>query len=371
MKHLRLIFAVLACFQLHGQYFPPGGSSVAGGSVGGGDSLTNAGAISYVSAAGTLAEMSGWVWGESVRDLYINNSAAAILTVSGNPVGDQDQSVIFGVNAASIATPPSVAGAFGTTPGDIVVQGLTGGITSIATTGTAARGSTVSILSGRGGPCSSSTTACTSGDGGNVTFGANDAGVVNASGGVNVGGVGGILNLYGGNGGPSTNGSTNTGGNGGSIVAHNGSGGTGATANGLDGTFRVEAGGRANSPSFKIQSNAGAADFLEIDATGDTLISQALITDGAAPTVGAGSCTGATIGTGSKMMAGTITGTPTATCTVTLTFPVEAPTGWSCAISNQTTANLIRQTASSTTVVTFVGVTVASDVLRYGPCMAH
>lgn len=114
----------------------------------------------------------------------------------------------------------------------------------------------------------------------------------------------------------------------------------------------------------------GIGNGTQGDVSGSLKFTQT-IAAGSGPTVGAGSCTGATIGTGSTQMTGTITGTPTGTCTVTLTFPVAATTGYSCAISNQTTANLIRQTASSTTVATFVGVTVANDVLRYGPCIAY
>ncbi len=92
---------------------------------------------------------------------------------------------------------------------------------------------------------------------------------------------------------------------------------------------------------------------------------------GTAPTVDATNCTGATIGTGATNSAGTITGLPTGTCSVVLTFnSYTATTGWSCAVSDQTTANLFRQTASTTTTATFAGTSVASDVLKYGPCMA-
>jgi hypothetical protein len=116
-----------------------------------------------------------------------------------------------------------------------------------------------------------------------------------------------------------------------------------------------------------VRENGGTENRL-FDA------SQALITTGAAPTVGAGSCTGATIGTGAKMLAGTITGTPTGVCVVTLTFPVTAPTGWICDVANRTThaalANVPRQTASSTTVATITVTTVANDELQY-KCIAY
>jgi len=92
---------------------------------------------------------------------------------------------------------------------------------------------------------------------------------------------------------------------------------------------------------------------------------------GSAPTVDATSCTGATIGTGSTNTAGTITGLPTSTCSVIITFSgTTAPTGWACGISDKTTGNLFRQSASSTTTATFAGTSVSGDVLSYGPCAA-
>jgi hypothetical protein len=77
----------------------------------------------------------------------------------------------------------------------------------------------------------------------------------------------------------------------------------------------------------------------------------------------------ATIGTNSLNSAGFITSGTTGTCTVTLTFNLarmgSPGTGWSCSISNQTTANLIRQSGNTTTTVTFSGTTVTGDVLVY------
>ncbi len=81
---------------------------------------------------------------------------------------------------------------------------------------------------------------------------------------------------------------------------------------------------------------------------------------GAAPT-----CTGATIGTGSTANAGFVTTSTTGTSTIVITFPKTATTGWSVTCGNQTTANLIRQTASSTTTATLVGVTVSGDVINF------
>lgn len=72
-----------------------------------------------------------------------------------------------------------------------------------------------------------------------------------------------------------------------------------------------------------------------------------------------------TIGTGSKNFAGFITSTVTGACVAVVTFTATATTGWSCGITNATTANLITQTGSSTTTATFTGTTVTGDVLRY------
>ncbi len=70
--------------------------------------------------------------------------------------------------------------------------------------------------------------------------------------------------------------------------------------------------------------------------------------------------------------AGTFNTTNTGACQLTVTFSgatgATAPNGWLCAAENNTTANLFRQTSSTTTTATFAGVTVASDVLQIGPC---
>lgn len=122
-------------------------------------------------------------------------------------------------------------------------------------------------------------------------------------------------------------------------------------------------------------SRLGAAAFALGNGTNGNAsasLKMALVNSaGAAPSVNNASCSGSTIGAGATEMAGTLTGSPTGTCTVVLTFAHTATTGWVCAISNRTTANLIRQTAASTTTATFVGVTVSGDVLQYGPCMAY
>ncbi len=79
-------------------------------------------------------------------------------------------------------------------------------------------------------------------------------------------------------------------------------------------------------------------------------------------------CTGATIGTGSKSNAGFVTATTSGTSTIVITFPFTAPTGWNVEMTDQTTAadaKAVTQTASSTTTATLVGTTVSGDKLSY------
>ncbi len=107
-----------------------------------------------------------------------------------------------------------------------------------------------------------------------------------------------------------------------------------------------------------IEDNGGNARDLRL---------RSLIGGGIIPAVG----TCGVIGTGSKNSAGFITSNVTGSCVSVLTFATTvAATGWSCSISNSTTANLIRQTGSSQTTATFTGVTIDADVLRYA-CIAY
>ena len=71
--------------------------------------------------------------------------------------------------------------------------------------------------------------------------------------------------------------------------------------------------------------------------------------------------------------AGTFSVTTAGACAgavVTMGDSQTAPTGWACPVSDQTTGNLLRQTASTPTTVTFAGTTAASDVIVFGPCTA-
>jgi hypothetical protein len=130
----------------------------------------------------------------------------------------------------------------------------------------------------------------------------------------------------------------------------------GSAATTVDGTFRLAMDSTA--PAYSFVMNLAGADRFVFKDTG--LAAGTWGGGGTAPT-----CTGATMGSGSKNNAGFVTTSTTGTTTCVITFSVTAPTGWAIAPQNNTTANLIRQTASSTTTATFVGVTVSGDVISY------
>lgn len=94
--------------------------------------------------------------------------------------------------------------------------------------------------------------------------------------------------------------------------------------------------------------------------------SRSMVIGGTVP--GISGCTAGTQTGGGT--AGTFSSGTTGVCTVVLTFAFTAPTGWNCAANNRTTANLIRQTSSSTTTATIAGTTVTGDVVSFG-CMAY
>lgn len=70
--------------------------------------------------------------------------------------------------------------------------------------------------------------------------------------------------------------------------------------------------------------------------------------------------------------AGTFVSGTTGTCTVTITMGDSdtATNGWACAVNDETTANLMRETASNTTTATVSGTTVSSDVIVF-ECHAY
>lgn len=180
------------------------------------------------------------------------------------------------------------------------------------------------------------------------------------------GAAGGAITLTPGAGGGFTGGSSSTAGTGGQLNLNAGAGGpaNSGSTNGVGGNVVITAGAAGGGAGT-------AASAGLINLASKTNVTAFLQGASAAPSVNATSCTGATIGTGATNTAGTITALPTGACSVVLTFAsATAANGWTCAVSDQTTANLFRQTANTTTTVTFAGTSVSGDVLTYGPCVA-
>ncbi len=126
-------------------------------------------------------------------------------------------------------------------------------------------------------------------------------------------------------------------------------------------------GSTSSFPSLK-RTTTNLIARLADDSADTTFQASAVIAGGGTPSVG----TCGTIGAGSKNTAGFITSGTTGSCVSVLTFTgVTATTGWSCGISNGTTANLITQTGSSTTSATFTGITTSGDILRYAGCTPY
>lgn len=117
--------------------------------------------------------------------------------------------------------------------------------------------------------------------------------------------------------------------------------------------------------AFFISPAGGITAGSTTDAGAGNILAGGTVSGVHVATGTATSCTGATIGAGSKNNAGFVTATTTGVSTIVLTFSVTAATGWVVEVSNRTTANLTRQSASTTTTATFTGTTVTGDVLSY------
>lgn len=115
----------------------------------------------------------------------------------------------------------------------------------------------------------------------------------------------------------------------------------------------------SGSPALKL-SGATLQAKLADDSAYTTFSALTFLPAGTATT-----CTGATIGAGSKSNAGFVTATTTGTSTIVVTFPVTAPTGWNISASDSTAITNMVQTASTTTTATLSGTTVSGDVIRY------
>lgn len=117
---------------------------------------------------------------------------------------------------------------------------------------------------------------------------------------------------------------------------------------------------------FLVQSGA-AATLTGLKLSGDNQFQGNILAavSGVTLTTATGCTTTAVVGT----TAGTFTSGTTGACTVVLTIGgtmmAPATTAWQCHFSNQTTANLFRQTAADATTSTGSGTTVSGDVISY------
>lgn len=125
-----------------------------------------------------------------------------------------------------------------------------------------------------------------------------------------------------------------------------------------------------NSYAINAAAATGATNNYGAKITGRTLV-DGLISTGTKFTTSGCSVSATTGGA----TAGTYTSGTTGTCTVTITMNgatgLTATNGWSCWAADLTTpADLITQTASSTTTATLAGTTVSGDVINFG-CMGY
>jgi hypothetical protein len=246
--------------------------------------------------------------GTNYAELQADGSGYLLLSASGNRVG------IFG--APTLATfsvngiqPPSVATATGTAAQrNGFIGGGTGGITTIATTGTGGTGAGLLLAAGDGGGAPNALTGCTGGGGGStqiysgngaaaaaatsgINKGGNAGGIqlicspgAAASGtttGTNTGGTGGAGSFTGGNGGAATNGAVNNGGPGGGFTFQCGAGGTGGVGaaggpldlfagNGGNGTTTNGSGANVRLRGGTAGAGAGTAGTRGVVALQDT-----------------------------------------------------------------------------------------------------
>lgn len=121
-----------------------------------------------------------------------------------------------------------------------------------------------------------------------------------------------------------------------------------------------------NPPTLAIDTTTDTNVGINITPKGNLPVSTPGIQSNGTKFTITGCTAGTTVG---GATAGTFVSGTTGVCTVVITMNgvtgLVATNGWSCGVSNQTTANLIRQSASSTTTATVTGVTVASDVIIF------
>jgi len=212
-------------------------------------SLTPAGAVPTVSTAYNLklsSTASSWLLG---GNLGIGTAAPTY------------RLQVTGVKPVDVGT---AAGTTGTST--FRVDGVQGGTTNIATTGTGGSGGVIGLVTGAGGIASAAATASQGGGGGTMTFTGGVGGLADVDGtGSNNGGNGGALVYSTGAGGAATGitSGNNAGGNGGTFTLQGGVGGAANTGSGA-----INTGG--NGGVINITAGTGGAGDL-IGGTGGTL----------------------------------------------------------------------------------------------------
>jgi len=279
------------------QYTPPSGGGVPTSPA----SPVNS--VQY-NNAGAFGGMAGTEWDNTTRLLITRSTTSTdpILIFSNDPVGDAsaafNSGALFYLNYNGVV-PADDVGASGKRGAFIEFDSVTGGNTTIATTGLGGRGGGLFGHAGNGGTCPNAATACTGGLALNIAWSGGTGGSANGAAnlGINIGGKGSTIVSIAGNGGTAANGTSNTGGDGGSINHLLGSGGIGSTANGLDGTFIISAGARANAPIQQWKNNGGTV-LASLGATGALTLDADIAlpqlfkkTTQAATAPGAGYCT--------------------------------------------------------------------------------
>lgn len=157
-------------------------SAAGGGGVPGGSTTQ----IQY-NNAGAFGGAAGSVWDNSARNLnWFSTANASMFMISMDPAGDSYCGAFFYLNCDTSA-PTAVSSAAGTGGGDIVLAGITGGSTTITTTGTGGSGGALSFTAGAGGTANNANTQSTGGGGGGASISANNGGIATGTG-TNLGG---------------------------------------------------------------------------------------------------------------------------------------------------------------------------------------
>lgn len=139
----------------------------------------------------------------------------------------------------------------------------------------------------------------------------------------------------------------------------------GATTNGTSGIALVPAGG---SVSLQRPDNGAFANIDGASAAFNSNVQAAYFINHSGATLPSISGCSADTQSGGPS-AGLFVSRTTGACTVTITFGNTAFVGWGCAVNNQTTANLMRQSATTQTTAVVSGTTVTGDTINFS-CVA-